>query len=219
MYPPAPPPPPAGIQPRLPRAVIVATVVLGVLVPLIGLLPWPRPVWSPNSRWLVTDVPAPLWVFILGTTITCVAASVVLTVRAAHLRMRDLVTWIWVALILLAAVALVWNAVYAAALSTIEFGSPIPIFHWLFTFAPAVLAGWLFARRGREARWVAALGTGVVTVPLFALGWVLLFLRPEPLLMAIAGTAQLTVVLGVAPLIGGVALAGVMGRGPARRMP
>jgi hypothetical protein len=198
---------------------IVATVVLGLVVPLLGLLPWPRPVWSPDSRWLVTDVPPPLWALILGTTAVCVATAVVLTVRAAHLRMRDLVTWVWVALVLLAAAALVWNAVYAAALSTIEFGSPIPIFHWLFAFAPAVLAGWLFAQRGREARRVAALGTGVVTVPLFALGWALLFLHPEPLFMAIAGTAQLTVILGVAPLIGGVALAGVMGREPARRMP
>jgi hypothetical protein len=53
-----------------------------------------------------------------------------------------------------------------------------------------------------------------VTVPLFALGWALLFLHPEPLLKTIAGTAQLTVILGVAPLIGGVALAGVMGVSP-----
>lgn len=197
---------------------IVAAVALGLVVPLLGLLPWPRPVWSPNFRWLVTDVPAPLWALILGTTAVCVVTAIVLTVRAADLRVRDLVTWGWIALVLLAAAALVWNAVYAAALSTIEFGSPIPIFHWLFTFAPAVLAGWLFAQRGREARWVAALGTGVVTVPLFGLGWALLFLHPEPLLAAIAGTAQLTVTLGVAPLIGGVALAGVVGQEPAQRM-
>jgi len=182
------------------------------------LLPWPRPVWSPDSRWLVTDVPAPLWAFVLGTTAVCVAAAVVLTVRAAQLRMRDLMSWVWVALVLLAAAALVWNAVYAAGLSTVEFGPAIPIFHWLFTFAPAVLAGWLFARRGRAARRVAALGTGVVTVPLFALGWALLFLHPEPVLQAIAGTAQLTIILGVAPLVGGVA-AGVLSRAPARRMP
>jgi hypothetical protein len=70
-----------------------------------------------------------------------------------------------VALVVLAVAALVWNAVYAAALSTIDFGAPVPIFHWLFTFAPAVLADVLFSRRGRRARWPAALGTGVVTVP------------------------------------------------------
>jgi len=198
---------------------IVATVVLGVVVPLLGLLPWPRPMLSPDSRWLVTDVPAPLWVVVLGSTAVCLTTAVVLTARAAHLRMGDPVTWAWVVPVLLAAAALVWNALYAAALSTTDPGSPIPIFHWLFTFAPAVLAGWSFSGRGREGRRVAAAGTGVVTVPLFALGWALLFVRPEPWLETLAGTAQLTAVLGVAPLIGGLALTGVMGPEPAQRRP
>lgn len=212
MYPAAPPPPPPPQPPAPPVLLwrsISAAIVLGVVATVLGLLRWPRPVWSPSSAWMVTDVPAQLWAVILGVTVVCLGAAIAVSRRAVGLHLRDVSGWAWLAVVLLAAAALVWNAVYAAALSTIDFGAPIPIFHWLFTFAPAVLAGLLFRRRDRRVRWAAALGSGVVTVPLFALSWALLW--PGLSAAGLVGTLVPTVVLGVAPLAGGVALAGTIG--------
>ena len=62
---------------------------------------------------------------------------------------------------LLAAGALVANAIHLAAMSTVGSSTAIPIFHWLFTLTPAFLAGCLFGGRGRRAGWAAGLGTGV----------------------------------------------------------
>ncbi|MGY1631411.1 hypothetical protein ACI784_06845 [Geodermatophilus sp. SYSU D01186] len=214
MYPAAPPPPPPPDAAAPPQPTVVATAVLTLAAATLGLLPWPRPGWAPSSTWLVTDVPGPLWALLLTTAAVCLATAVVLVRREAGLRLRDGVTWAWFGLVVAAAAALVWNALYAAALSNTVFGGIIPIFHWLFTSAPAVLAGWLFSRRGRPARVAAALGTGVVTLPLFAL-WPALLMPDGPiggqLVRVLAGTA----LLGLAPLVAGVALAGAMDAGPA----
>src|SRR3712207_9217097 len=98
----------------------------------------------------------------IGTTVVCLVVATALTLRAADLRGREPLALAWAALVLPAAAALVWNVLYSAALST-EAGPIIPIFHWLFTFVPALLAGWLLTGRTRGDRWAAALGTGVVT--------------------------------------------------------
>jgi hypothetical protein len=205
-------PPPA----RFPRAPMVAIVVLTLLVGAAGLPEWPKPELSATSPWMVADVPGALWALVLGTTAVCVAVATVMTARAAGVGTGDRVFLAWLALVLLSAGALVWNALYAAALSTTSFGAIIPIFHWLFTFVPAVLAGALFTYRGRETRWIAALGTGMVTLPLFHLSSVLLV--GGDLWLTAVGSLSLTGPLGVAPLVGGVALAGAMGeryrRGP-----
>jgi hypothetical protein len=68
----------------------------------------------------------------------------------------------------------------------------------------------MFSRRGRRERWAAALGTGVVTVPLLALSWALLDssgLSSTGVLRALYDTA----VFGVVPLAGAVAFVGAMG--------
>jgi hypothetical protein len=123
-----------------------------------------------------------------------------------------------VAVALLAAAALVWNSLYAAALSTADQGPVIPVFHWLFTFAPALVAGWLFTPRAPGQRRAVALGTGIVTVPLLGLSWALLDASGAGV-PALGEALWDTAVFGVAPLAGGVALAGVMGdSGPARPM-
>lgn len=215
MYPAAPTPPPELADAGLPRPPMVATVVLSLVATMLGLLPWPQPVWVPASTWLMIDVPGLLWAFVLSITLTCLGTAVVLLRRETGLRLRDPVFLAWLGLVMVAAAALVWNALYAAALSNRVFGAIIPIFHWLFTLTPAVLAGVLFNRRGRRARWAAALGTGVVTLPLFALSWALLSGPDGVSLPVIASLLQNTGILGVAPLVAGVALAGAMNRGRA----
>jgi hypothetical protein len=63
-----------------------------------------------------------------------------------------------------------------------------------------------------RVRRAAALGSGVVTVPVFALSWALLW--PGLSLAGLSSALLPTVVLGVAPLVGGVALAGAIGWQP-----
>jgi hypothetical protein len=198
---------------RVPLAPVAAIVALIVVVSVAGLVVWPVPALSDTSAWMISDVPAVLWALLIGTTVLCMAVAVAVTGRTVALDRRDPVTLAWLALLLLSAAALVWNALYAAALSGTSFGAIIPIFHWLFTFLPAVLAGALFTRRGRAACWAAALGTGVVTVPLFQLFAVLLL--PGQGFMTLLGSLTLTVPLAVLPLVGAVAIAGAFGDGGA----
>jgi hypothetical protein len=190
---------------------MVAIPVVTVVLVVLGLVPRARPTWSPESSWMVSAVPGSVWILVLGSTAACVAAAVGLTARAVDLRARSSLTWAWVGLLALSAAALVWSAIYNSALSTIDFGAPIPIFNWLFSFAPAFLAGVVFAQRSREERYAVALGTGVVTVPLIGLSWALLYPAGISLAGAFAPLAM-TALLGAGPLIGGVAVAGTIGR-------
>jgi len=207
----------------VPVAPIVATVALTLLVSAAGLLEWPVPdfsstsAWEAAETWGVADVPGALWALVIGVAVLCVGVAVVLTARTAGLDRRDPVTLAWLGLLLLSAAALVWNALYAAVLSATSPGAIVPIFHWLFTFLPAVLAGSLFTRRGREARWAAALGTAVVTVPLFHLFSVLII--PDEGMARALWAWTLTGPLAVAPLVGAVALAGALGDRDAARYP
>ncbi len=158
----------------IPVAQVAAAVLLTLLVTAAGFLTWPAPEWTGTPPWLLAGVPGPLWALVGGAAVACVLVATALTAAPAGLRWGDLRTALWLGVVLAAAAALVWNALYAASLSTIAFGAVIPVFHWLFTLVPALLAGLLFAHRGPAARRAAALGTGVVTLPLFHLSWVLL---------------------------------------------
>jgi len=218
MYPAAPPAPAPWRRPTsVPVAPIVATVALTLLVSAAGLLEWPVPDLSSTSGSEIANVPGALWALVIGIAVLCVGVAVVQTARTAGLDRRDPVTLAWLGLVLLSAAALVWNALYAAALSATSSGAIIPIFHWLFTFLPAVLAGALFTRRGREARWAAALGTAVVTVPMFHLFSVLIL--PGDVLVRAVGAWTLTGPLAVVPLVGAVALAGALGDRDVARYP
>ncbi|WP_156036500.1 hypothetical protein [Blastococcus sp. URHD0036] len=190
---------------------MAAITALGSAATILGLLQWPSPVWAGSAGgWLIEDVPAALWVFVLAMTVACMATAVILTWRSSSLRLRGVAFWLWLVLTVLAAAALIWNALYSAALSTIAFGAIIPIFHWLFTFVPAVVAGLIFGGHDGRARTSAALNTGVVTVPLFAMSWALL--ASDGLSLAgVAGVFLITVRLGVAPLAVGVIFARALG--------
>lgn len=194
-----------------------AIVALTALATLIGAYPWPRPDRAMTSFWQVADVPAALWGLLLAAALVCVAAAVALIARGPVLGAHRPLVVAWVGLLVVAAAALVWHSLYTAALSATSYGALIPIFGWLFTFVPALLAAALFGRRNRWVRWVASLGTGVVTVPLFHLSWVLLIpldRPPEALLYSL----DLTVTLGVIPLVIGVLLAGAVAERPAERV-
>jgi hypothetical protein len=149
---------------------------------------------------------------VIGTSVGCLVVGSAITLRAAELSWRDPVMWSWTALVLLGAAALVWNALYAAALSAASPGPGpvIPVFDWLFTFLPALVAGGLFARRPLSQRRTVAVGTGMVTVPLLALSWALLDSSGD-LLQGVAGAVWDTAAFGIAPLAGGVKLAGALG--------
>ena len=130
--------------------------------------------------------------------------------RGAGLRLSDPFAWAWEVLVLLAGAALVWDGLYMATFSPGP--SPIiPVFDWLFTFAPALLAGLLFLRRDRSARRAAALCTGVVTVPLLALARALLN-GPGLSLAGVGATLWDTAFFGVLPLTVAVAFAGSIGK-------
>jgi hypothetical protein len=207
------PPTPDSYRWNWPRGLMLTGAGLTVALTLLGTLAWPRPTWSVQA-WRTFSAPPALWALLIASAVVCVLVAAVLTRRALGAAARGWPLAAWTVLLVVAALALVWNAMYAAALSTIEYGAVIPVFHWLFTFVPAVLAGALFGRRGRQACLVAAIGTGVVTLPLFALGWALLV--PAGLTIgAVLAVVWSTAILGVAPLVGGVALATAFGSGRA----
>ena len=107
---------------------------------------------------------------------------------------------------LISAAALVWNALVMAADSEFETGAIIPVFHWAFTFVPALLTGFAARGLGPGRAVAAALGTGVVTLPLFGLGWSLLASR-ESLGAGIGSSLWATALLGVLPLAISAAIA------------
>jgi hypothetical protein len=189
-----------GPRPRvpLPRTTIAVTAGLTVLATLVGQRDWAVPE-RVLSGWQVTAVPAPLTVLLLVTTAVCLALGAVATLREGGLRPRDPVFLGWLVVSLLAAAALVWNALVMAADAEFETGALIPVLHWAFSFVPALLAGLAARRRGPATALAYALGTGVVTVPLFALGWSLFGSR-DALAAGVGNALWSTLLLAVIPL-------------------
>jgi hypothetical protein len=206
MHPTAPSPsdPPAA-RPRLPWTTLLATAVLTVAAILLGQRNWALPQRA-RGGFEVAAVPSSLTALVLGLTATCLLVGAAVTLRDATLRPRHRAFLVWPAVSLLAAAALIWNALVMAADSEFETGAIIPVFHWAFTFVPALLTG-LAARGLGPARAVAAaLGSGVVTLPLFGLGWSLLNSRESPG-TGIGNSLWTTAVLGAVPLVIAAAIA------------
>ena len=187
--------------PAGPGPVVRAAVVLTCVASAVGaLVPWASPERS-TSFWQVVDVPPSTAGLVLGAAAVCLVLAGLL-VRPSSLPGRAApVTW-WL-MTLASAFALAWNAVYAAALSTVVSGAVIPVFHWLFTFVPALVVGLATRAAGPREQLRAILGTAVVSLPLFALGCALLV--PSGGLTAILGALYSTALLGVVPL--GIAVA------------
>jgi hypothetical protein len=199
MYPAAPASPdPDAARPRLPWTTMGATAVLTVVAVLLGQRDWAVPERVLRD-WQVAAVPSSLTALVLGVTGICLLAGAAVTLRDAAVRPRDPVFLVWSAVSLLAAAALVWNALVLAADSRFETGAIIPVLHWAFTFVPALATGLAARNRGPHRAVAAALGTGVVTLPLFGLGWSLLSSR-DPIAAGIGNSFWITAVLGVGPL-------------------
>jgi hypothetical protein len=180
---PAPPPPAPGPPPvsRLTGRQLVrsfgAIAVLTLAASVVGSLDWPLPE-RVYGGWQVGAVPGALTALLAISTGVCVVVAA-LTVHDARVPLGSPAGLVWLGIVLAAAAALVFNALVLAADADENVGALIPIFHWAFTLVPGLLAGVALSRRGGAATTAAALGTGVVTLPLFALGFAL-FASREP---------------------------------------
>jgi hypothetical protein len=174
-------------------AMVAGTVLLTVGAALVGTLGWAVPTRT-TSGWQVTDVPAELLAVLIATAVVCLAVAALLT-RPGQLGPATAVTW-W-AMAATAAFALVWNDLYYASLGSD--GGIIPVFEWLFTFAPALLVGLVARRRGQAAHLRATVGIAVLTLPLFALGWAVTSTAGTR--VALTGALYTAVVFGVVPLV------------------
>jgi hypothetical protein len=192
---------PTTTAPAGPGPVAATAVALTCVAAAVGaLVAWPSPERT-TSGWQVADVPPSTAGLVLGAAVLCLALAAAL-VRPRSLPGR-LAPATWWSLALASAFALAWNAAYSAALSAAVVGAVIPVFHWLFTFVPALVAGLTTRAAGSRAQLRATLGTAVVTLPLFALGWALL--ASSGGLVALLGALYSTALLGVVPLVVAVA--------------
>lgn len=200
MHPSAPVPPHHDRAPRsLPWSTLSATVILTVVAIVVGQRDWALPE-RVRGGFEVAAVPSSLTALLLASTAICLLVGGWATLRDAALRPRDPAFVGWVVVSLLAAAALIWNALFMAADAEFETGAIIPVFHWLFTFVPPLLVGLIARRRGRAPALVAALATGTVTLPLFGLGWSLLASR-DPAGSGIGSSLWNTTIFGVVPLV------------------
>ncbi|WP_166503535.1 hypothetical protein [Modestobacter italicus] len=184
------------IGPLSPRSVAAAAVGLTCATATVGALgTWASPERI-TTGWQIADVPPSLLGLTLATAVICLALAA-LMVRPRALPGRVLPA-IWWAAVVTAAGALVWNDLFLAALGTTG-DAAIPVLDWLFTLLPAAVVG--LATRGADVRTQlrALLGTAVVTLPLYALGWGL-FSSAEDWPAAI-NAVRVTALLGGIPLL------------------
>jgi hypothetical protein len=176
-----------------PVGLVAVGAALTVVLALLGRQAWQLPHRGPSG---VTDVPQSLLTFLLLCAALCVWTAGRL-VRPAHAQL-------WRALLAGAALVSV-----AADLSLASFAGTGQrpddlLLRCLVPLVPAVLAGLLTADAGRAARIRAAVGTGLVTVPLGGLGWALLS-SAERSAAGVSDVLAMTALAAVAPLAVAVA--------------
>lgn len=159
---------PAAPDAGVGRAVVVIAVLIAVLA-LLGTQPWSLPLRAGGA---VTGVPQSLVTFLLICTGGCLWAAGRVTRPAEVLgSAREVRVW-WV-LVVAAALVSLTAAVSLASYAGVGDAPEDLLVRWAVPVVPALLAGVLAWPHGRATRIRAALGTGVVTLPLFALGWAL----------------------------------------------
>lgn len=178
---------------------VAAAAALTVVLALLGRQTWPLPGRDGGG---ITGVPQSLVTFLLLCTALCLWTAGRLVRPGATFRSPG-AAQLWWALVAGAALVSISADLSLASFAGTGQRPADLLVRCAVPLVPAVLAGFL-AGADRVARVRAALGTGVVTVPLTALGWALLSSSPR-------ATADLGDVLAqtglaaVAPLVLAVA--------------
>ena len=160
---------PAPAAWRRPAVLLTAGVGLTVVLALLGGQQWQLPGRGPGG---VTDVPQSLLTFLMLCDALCAWTGGRL-VRPAEL-LSPVAARLWWGLVAGAALVSVAGALSLASYAGTGERPGDLLVRCAVPVVPAVLAGFLARDAGRDARVRLALGTGLVTVPLGALGWALL---------------------------------------------
>jgi hypothetical protein len=173
---------------------VATTAALAVVLALLAGQRWQLPGRTAGA---VSDVPQSLVCFLLVCAGASLWAAGKATRPAGTFRSPTSVQ-LWWALTAGAAVVSITAALSLAADAGAHLQPTALLARWLVPVVPAVLAGVLARRDGRGARVRAALGTGVVTLPLFAVGWAL-YASPGGVALAPADVVSMVLMAGAAP--------------------
>jgi hypothetical protein len=192
---------------RRPALLGVTVATLSAAALAGGSRRWPLPERI-SDGWRVTAVPASLAVFLAAVAVCCLGLAAALTLDALTGAGRA-ATVVWWVVVLAAAAGSAWHALLLAAQA--RAGEPVvPVLDWALPLVPALVAGCAGIGAGARGALVAALGTGVVSLPLTALGWALYGSRGSA--TAFGAPVTLTVWLGALPLVFAAALAWIAAR-------
>ena len=149
---------------------LVGLAALTVVLVLLGRQEWQLPGRDAGG---ITDVPQSLVTFLLVSAGLCLWVAGRLVRPTATLRSAT-AGQLWWALVGGAALVTLAADVSLASFAGTGQRPTDLVVRCAVPLVPALLAGFLARDAGRAARVRAALGTGLVTVPLTALGWALL---------------------------------------------
>jgi hypothetical protein len=198
-------PGPPGSRPTI---LVAVTAALTVVLALLARQPWPLPSRGAGA---VSGVPQSLLTFLLLGAALCAWLAGRLVRPRRTLRSAPAVH-LWWSLVTGSALVSVAAALSLASFAGTEDRPSDLLARCAVPVVPAVLAGVLAADAGRSARIRAALGTGLVTVPLGALGWALLS-SPDPSVAGFGDVLSMTALAAVAPLALAVAFVAADRRG------
>jgi hypothetical protein len=179
-----------------PAVLVLVGGGLTVLLALLGRQSWQLPQRDASG---MSAVPQSLVTFLLLSAALCLWAAGRLVRPAETLRSAGAAHLWWVLVAGAALVSLAADLSLASFAGTGQRPTDLLV-RCAVPVVPAVAAGVLAAEAGRAARIRAALGTGLVTLPLGALGWALLS-------SSVRSTAGLGDVLAMTGLAGVVPLA------------
>jgi hypothetical protein len=187
---------------RAPRVLgpLLAGAALTVVLALLARQPWQLPSRGASG---VADVPQSLLTFLLLAAAACVWAAG-RSVRPAETLASAAAAHLWWVLLSGAALVSVAAALSLASYAATGDRPADLVVRCAVPLVPAVLAGLLAADAGRAARVRAALGTGLVTVPLGGLGWALLSSSGRST-AGLGDVLGMTALAAVAPLVLAVA--------------
>lgn len=173
---------------------LATTAALAVVLALLAGQRWQLPTRAASA---VSAVPQSLVGFLLVCAGACLWAAGRAT-RPADTFRSPTSAQLWWVLTIGAAVVSVAADLSLAADAGAHLQPTALLARWLVPVVPAVVAGVLARREGRAARIRAALGTGAVTLPLFAVGWAL-YASPGGVALAPADVVSMVLLAGATP--------------------